>query len=565
MGIGGILADLAELLLSGEASVVLGIAAALGIGAPLVQRLVAGRKLVYYRVQSDSKIGLDVDLHDADDADRHIDQQLIPVAKLLGRLSFVVIRIRNTGGDVSFRELGEDVEFTFHGRLIWNARISDARNDEVRAAVVSSLEFFSTDTESPTPAETTSLPRVRRWLPERMREIIRTPAATEQEPPPEPPPPVWHGIRFKRSLSLAPKEKFKLVVVLCEPATNQTGRLSKGVTGPSGKKRIKNERDVRRSRWPWVTAAIGALLAGVLVTVNLVPDTSVANNSAVECAAGELEIVGSSAFTPIMSRIANEYTASCTDAQVTVTATGSIEGVRRVAGVEPARRGTVAALSDGEVGEATPELRAEPVAVIVYTLVVHDSVGLDRLTTDQVRGIYSGRYRDWNELRPGPSLPIRIVSRGQESGSRRTFEQTVLGGTSEGALTSDSCESPRGSGDPIIRCERGSEQELVDEVSATPGAIGYMDLPSANEANAAGRPVTVAQLGEQYPDVSSIPSGYPFWTIEYLYTRGIPPAGSLLDSFVEYLRSSVARAELQDVGYTPCIGKDGQLYLLCRE
>jgi ABC-type phosphate transport system substrate-binding protein len=564
VGIGGLLTDLAELLLSGEASLILGIAAALGIGAPLAQRLVAGRKLVYYRVQSDSKIGLDVDLHDDDDADRHTDQQLIPVAKLLGRLSFVVIRIRNTNGDVSFRELGEDVEFTFHGRLIWNARISDARNDEVRDAVVSSLEFFSTDTESRTPAETTSLPRVRRWLPERMREIIRVPQATEPEPAPEPPPPVWHGIRLKRSLSLAPKEKFKLVVVLCEPETNRTGTLSKGVDGPSGRKRIKNEREVRRARWPWAATAVGALLAGVLVTVNVLPDTAVANNSDVECAAGELEIVGSSAFTPLMSRIAGEYAASCTDAAITVTSTGSIDGVRQVAAVEPAERGSIAALSDGEVGEATPELRAEPVAVIVYTLVVHDSVGLDRLTTEQVRDIYAGRYRDWNELRAGPSLPIRIISRGQESGSRRTFEQTVLDGRSEGALTSDSCESPRGSGDPIIRCERGSEQELVDEVSATPGAVGYVDLPSANEANAAGRPVTVVQLGEQYPDVSSIPSGYPFWTIEYLYTKGTPPAGSVSDSFVEYLRSSVARAELQDVGYTPCIGKDGQLYLLCR-
>lgn len=72
------------------------------------------------------------------------------------------------------------------------------------------------------------------------------------------------------------------------------------------------------------------------------------------------------------------------------------------------------------------------------------------------------------------------------------------------------------------------------------------------------------QLGEQYPDVSSISSGYPFWTIEYLHTKGRPATGSLLDSFIDYLRSGVARAELQDVGYTPCIGKDGQLYLLCR-
>jgi hypothetical protein len=51
------------------------------------------------------------------------------------------------------------------------------------------------------------------------------------------------GIRLKRSLSLAAKEKFKIVVVPREPGTERT----KGVDGPAGR-RIRDERTIRRAR-----------------------------------------------------------------------------------------------------------------------------------------------------------------------------------------------------------------------------------------------------------------------------------------------------------------------------
>ena len=122
-----------------------------------------------------------------------------------------------------------------------------------------------------------------------------------------PPPPVWHGVRLKRGLSLSAKEKFKIVVVLREPPDNPAGDLTKGVDGPSGR-RIRDERTVRRATWPLVTAGFGVLLAGALFAINvLVPDATVAADPGVECVAGDLAIVGSSAFAPTMSGIADQY------------------------------------------------------------------------------------------------------------------------------------------------------------------------------------------------------------------------------------------------------------------
>jgi phosphate transport system substrate-binding protein len=556
VGIAELIRAVAELLLSGEGTWFLALAAMSLIAAPLVQRWIAGRKRVYYRVQSDSKIGLDVPLHDADDGAGHADEELIAVARIVGRLSFVVIRIRNTGGDVELRDLGEPIEFTFRGRVIWNARISDPSVPKHREELVDALEFFSHD--EPAAHHSVPLPKVRKELLSRWRELL-LPTPTPGVPP-APPPPVWHGIRLKRTLALAAKEKFKIVVVLREPEANTTTDRTKGVDGPSGQRRIRDERTVRRARWPLVTAGAGVLLAGVLVAANLLPEAARAADPSVVCVPGEVDVVGSSAFAPIMTTVANRYARACDGANVRVTATGSIAGVRQLAGVAPARRAAAAAMSDGKVGEATGDLVAQPVAVVVYTLVANDSVDIAGLTVEQVRDIYAGRYRDWAQLRPGPSLPIRIVGRGQESGSRRTFEQTVLGATSEGDLTSDSCETTdRIPGAPVIRCERGTEAQLIDEVASTPGAIGYVDLPSVRDG------LTTLSLDGERPSVSGISAGYPFWAIEYLYTKGIPPTGTLLATFIDHLRGPVSGTILTEAGYTPCTGKDGQLHLLCHD
>jgi len=559
VGIAEVIRGIAELLLSGEGTWFLGLAAVSLIAAPVAQRWIAGRKLVYYRVQSDSKIGLDIDLHDADDGDGHADAELIAVAKMVDRLSFVVIRIRNTGGGVELRDLDEPVEFTFRGRVIWNARISDASDPKHREELVNSLEFFSTSEPAKGITKPVPLPKVRKEMRARWRELLLpAPVGVAAPPPPSAPAaPMWHGIRLKRSLSLAAKEKFKIVVVLREPAAERT----KGVDGPAGR-RIRDERTVRRARWPLVTAGVGVLLAGVLVAANLIPEAAITADPTVECVRGDLDIVGSSAFAPAMTTIARRYDDACDGTNVRATATGSIAGVRHLAGVESARRGTVAALSDGKIGEATQDLVAQPVAVVVYTLATNASVDVTDLTVEEVRGIYSGRYRDWAQLRPGPSLPIRIVGRGQESGSRRTFERTVLGATSEGDLTSDSCETTdRVPGAPVIRCERDSEAQLIEELAATPGAIGYVDLPSAKTRDG----LTMLALNGERPSVSGISAGYPFWTIEYLYTKGIPAQGGLLATFIDYLRGPSTGATLTDVGYTPCTGQDGQLHLLCHD
>lgn len=551
MGVGATMQSLAEILSSDSGSLVLGLAALVAMAAPFVDRYFIRRRRLAFRVLYNSKIGLSpIDLHDGENGSAQADPQLERTARLLSRMSVVVIRIRNTGGfDIAPEDFEIPLSFTFGNRIVWDARVSDATDDGLRQHVRDGLEFFTRETPQ-RPVEGAKLTRVRAWLPKRFAET------------PAPEAPEWHGVRFAR-LSLKRKEKFKLVVVLRE-SDGHDGEISKEIDHHARLTagRIKDDRKQRRITWPVVTTAVGVLLTGALLATLLVSWSRPPGETA-QCATGKLSVEGSSAFVPIINSIAAEYHGQCDGAAITTRATGSVTGVRALAPVDAAGKDELAVLSDGRSGEAGPDLEAKAVAVVVYSLVVNRAAGVDRLTTQQVKDIFSGRARNWDQLRPGPSVPIGIVGRGQESGTRKTFEQKVLGGA-EDRLTSDSCRKPeRDPAAATTRCERGTTAEVLTEVAAVPGAIGYADVPAAKAAAARDQQLSVLQLDGHYPDVTTVDAGYRFWTVEYLYTKGVPSNGSVLKRFLDYLASPAARAELQDAGYTPCVAKDGLLDPLC--
>lgn len=547
MGVGATMQSLAEILSSDSGSLVLGLAALVAMAAPFVDRYFIRRRRLTFRVLYNSKIGLSpIDLHDGENGSAQADPQLERTARLLSRMSVVVIRIHNTGGfDIAPEDFEIPLSFTFGSRIVWDARVSDATDDGLRQHVREGLEFFTRESQ---PVESAKLSRVRALLPKRLAGV------------PAPEAPEWHGVRLAR-LSLKRKEKFKLVVVLRESGGD--GEISKEIDHHArlAAGRIKDDRKQRRFGWPVLTTAVGVLLTGALLATLIVSWSRPAATA--QCATGKLSVEGSSAFVPIIDRIAAEYHGQCDGAAITTRATGSVTGVRALAPVGAAGKDELAVLSDGRSGEAGPDLEAKAVAVVVYSLVVNRAAGVDKLTTQQVKDIFSGRVRDWDQLRPGPSVPIGIVGRGQESGTRKTFEQKVLGGA-EDRLTSDSCREPeRDPAAATTRCERGTTAEVLTEVAAVPGAIGYADVPAAKTAAARDQQVAVVQLDGRYPDVTSIAAGYRFWTVEYLYTKGVPDGASVLKRFLDYLASPTARAELQDAGYTPCVTKDGLLDPLC--
>jgi ABC-type phosphate transport system substrate-binding protein len=114
----------------------------------------------------------------------------------------------------------------------------------------------------------------------------------------------------------------------------------------------------------------------------------------------------------------------------------------------------------------------------------------------------------------------------------------------------------------VIRCEVTDTRTLLQRVNAIPGAIGYAQISdAANYPN-----VSAIKVNGADSTIGAVKAGtYPYWTVEYLYTLGTPPAGSLIADFLDYMKSVTASYILHTADYTPCVDRGQSLMkTLCR-
>ena len=340
------------------------------------------------------------------------------------------------------------------------------------------------------------------------------------------------------------RASFKLLVLL-----TGTGH------GVLGKARVRGGRVVRETRRtsPKVrNIAFGtalALLVGAQAGVALGGGPPVP----AFCRSGQLNVQGSSAFTPAASQIAQDYMGSCPGAAITVTGNGSFFGLDALnasgAGTAHSAEAVQIAMSDGPApSSGFGALVPHEVAVIIFAVVVNRHAGVFNLTTQQLRGIFTGVITNWRQV-GGANVPITIVARASTSGTRHTFETTVLG-ASELPESSDNCRTKdRIPAAPYLLCEEPTTSTLLPQLSAIPGAIGYAQTGDAN---------TYANVVQVKIDASDAKIGaveqqaYPYWTIEHLYTYRQAKPGSLTESFLSYMTSATATNVLLGDLYTPC-------------
>ncbi len=236
------------------------------------------------------------------------------------------------------------------------------------------------------------------------------------------------------------------------------------------------------------------------------------------CATGNITAAGSTALAPLVQAAAKDYQNKCQGANITVNLGGSGSGLSQV------EAGNIQiGNSDIFKKAGMDDLVDHQVAVVVFDLIINSKVtGITNLTTDQIKGIYSGKTTNWKDL-GGPNLKIVVVSRPASSGTRATFQQYVLGGPETIAgpsnLTSDSTST------------------VVTNVKQTDGAIGYA---ASGAAKASG--LTLLSIDGNAPTADMVKSNtYKFWNIEHMYTKGEP--SGLTKSFIDFMGTSSAKQE----------------------
>lgn len=255
--------------------------------------------------------------------------------------------------------------------------------------------------------------------------------------------------------------------------------------------------------------------------------TTLGTPGSFNCVTGSITASGSTALAPLVKAVATSYQSKCPGATITVNLGGSKTGLSQV--------------QSGAVDIGNSDVKADPatqsdlvdhqVAVVIFAMIVHNGVGVTNLTTDQIKGIYSGKYTNWNQV-GGGNIPIVVVSRPASSGTRATFSKFVIGGpetvTGPSSLTTDSTGT------------------VITNVASNAGAVGYAATgPAMKESG-----ITLLSIDGNAPNAANTKNNtYKFWNIEHMYTKG--PATGLAQAFIDYMTSPDAETIAQQQDFVP--------------
>jgi phosphate transport system substrate-binding protein len=172
------------------------------------------------------------------------------------------------------------------------------------------------------------------------------------------------------------------------------------------------------------------------------------------------------------------------------------------------------------------------VAVDVVALAVHEANRIERLTYDEIIGIFcTGAIKDWSALVGGPPVPIQVLARDPDSGSRELFEDFFCG--SQGIHPS------------VARGDRaGTEKALTDD----PGAVAFISV-----SEAVGRLVPLAPDPDAPPieptQANVIRGSYPLYRDVALYSRGAPEGN--VARFLEWVASPAGQEVVDEQRFVP--------------
>ncbi|MGY4707735.1 phosphate ABC transporter substrate-binding protein [Candidatus Bipolaricaulota sp. J31] len=251
----------------------------------------------------------------------------------------------------------------------------------------------------------------------------------------------------------------------------------------------------------------------------------------------ELVLKGSTTVLPIAQLAAEAFHGLRPEVKISVAGGGSGVGI--------------AALIDGVCDIALASRAMKPaewekaVAAGVYpfhwyiatdgiAVVVHPTNPIDRLTTDQIRAIYTGEIRNWAEL-GGPDLPIVVVSRDTASGTFEVFKKLVLKG--------EEVRAPGALFQP-------SNAAVLASVAPSPGAIGYIGLGYLT-ADVKALAIATDPAGPFVaPSTEAVVSGaYPLTRPLFMITNGFPTG--VVKEFISFVLSDEGQRLVAEAGYIP--------------
>ena len=287
-----------------------------------------------------------------------------------------------------------------------------------------------------------------------------------------------------------------------------------------------------------VSVLVVAMVGSVMVGCGSKSATdSKSGTSESSSSTGSITVSGSSALLPLMEKTIEKFNEKNPDVQVGAQAGGSGTGLTQVLdGTVDIGNSDVFAEEKLDADKAK-ELVDHKVVAQGFGIVVNKSLGIDSLTSDQIKSIFSGKTTNWKDV-GGADKEILLIHRTSGSGTRATFEKTILGG--DKSLENESLGVTQDSNGAVLSAMKQNE-----------GAISYVGLAYMNTKEAQ-EALSVVKLDGAVADKEHITDGsYKFWSWGHMYTKG--EATGAAKSFIDFVGSDENKESLESLGFIPGI------------
>ena len=247
--------------------------------------------------------------------------------------------------------------------------------------------------------------------------------------------------------------------------------------------------------------------------------------------AGNIVIKGSTTVLPIALKVAEVYMKANPDVRISLSGGGSGNGIKALIDGSTDIADSSRFIKDKEVKLAV-EKGSYPVPFAVaydcIVPVVHPSNSMSNLSMDQLKAIYRGEIKNWNEI-GGPDRKVIVISRDTSSGTYEVWHEKVM-------------KKERVYPGALLQASNGA---IVQAVAKNKNAIGYIGLGYMNKDVKALSVDRVVGSAE-----TTLNGTYPISRPLYMFTTGWPTGDTL--NFINYvLHPQKGQKYVSDAGYVP--------------
>jgi phosphate transport system substrate-binding protein len=248
--------------------------------------------------------------------------------------------------------------------------------------------------------------------------------------------------------------------------------------------------------------------------------------------ANKIVVDGSTTVGPIAKAFAEYYMKQNPGVNITVSESGSGNGAKSLVN-KSCQVASMSRLLKQNEFEAAVHSEILPVVHVValdgIAMVVHPGNPVAKLSLTQVKDIYLGKIKNWNQL-GGPNAAIVIISRDTNSGTYETFEGKVM----KGEKIAKNCEYV------------GSNGAIRQRVQSTAAAIGYVGVGFLDNT------VKALAIDNIQPTTETVKNGsYPIARPLYMVTNDYPKMGSHLYRYINLYLSEKGQAMIEEIGFIP--------------